>query len=107
MLAVGKRKLRRVEDRRVEQVQRLVGERVRVPVEDPGVEKWIAEVRDGGAEVCRERPGEGDGDEKVAREKRNLADERAASGERRARGLLLAVRCSPLAHDRRIGRILR
>ena len=44
VLAVRQRQVPRREDRRVEQVQRLVHERVAVPVEDPGVEQRIALV---------------------------------------------------------------
>ncbi|HJT18332.1 MAG TPA: hypothetical protein VJ853_13120, partial [Thermoanaerobaculia bacterium] len=57
-----------MENRRVEEVQRLVSERVAVPIDDPRIEQRIAEIGDRGAEADGERPGEEDGQQQIERE---------------------------------------
>ena len=74
MFAIGQRILRGIEKWRVEQVQRLVSQRVAVPIDDERVQQRVAEVRDGGGDVAGERQGERDRQEQVKGEDRRFAN---------------------------------
>jgi hypothetical protein len=82
-----------VEDVRVEEVQRIAEELVKVPVEDPGVQLRVPEVAEPPADPDGLRPGREDG--------REEEEERGEAGiAARMRDARAALRRRPFLRDR-------
>ena len=73
VFAVRQRIFRGIENRRVEEMQRLMRQRVAIPIEDPRIEQRIAEIGDCCRQVRGQRPCQDGGGDEKEREKCELA----------------------------------